>query len=252
VRLITQPLSDEDDLSSRLLRNSVLASLAPADLDALAGEMKIVALTRGQTTNQFDQELRHVDFPLDAMVSIMATFASGSTCEVAFVGREGFVEADAALMYDEVARTTVCQIPGTVARIRADAFAEKLRSLPSLDRAVRRSLRMRLYITEQIAACNLRHTVTERLARWLLTTSDQMQRPQVALTQETFAIMLGVRRAGVSEAATALQRLGAVRIERAAINVVDRATLRASACECYDAIHGVMQRAAVPMGSDAG
>jgi CRP-like cAMP-binding protein len=110
---------------------------------------------------------------------------------------------------------------------------------------------MRLYITEQIAACNLRHTVTERLARWLLTTSEQMQRPQVALTQETFAVMLGVRRAGVSEAATALQRQGAVKIERAAIGVVDRAALRAASCECYDAIHTVMQRAAVPMGSDA-
>ncbi len=251
LRLISRSLPEEAASSSRLLRNNVLASLEPADFDVLADDLQIVALARGQTTNQFDQSLRNVDFPLDAMVSIMATFSSGATCEVAFVGREGFVEADAALTYDQVARTTVCQIPGTAARIRADVFAARLAELPSLDRAVRRSLRMRLYITEQIAACNLRHTVTERLARWLLTTSDQMERPQVSLTQETFAVMLGVRRAGVSEAATALRRLGAVKIERAAITVVDRATLRESSCECYDAIRGVMQQASVPLGPGA-
>jgi len=91
-------MADEGDLPSRLLQNSILASLSPADLDALAADLKIMTLMRGETTNQFDQELRTVDFPLDAMVSVMATFTTGAACEVAFVDREGFVEADAARM----------------------------------------------------------------------------------------------------------------------------------------------------------
>jgi CRP-like cAMP-binding protein len=85
--------------------------------------------------------------------------------------------------------------------------------------------------------------VVQRLARWLLTTTDRMGRTQLALTQESFAIMLGVRRAGVSEAASALQRLGAIRVERAAITVVDRAALVTAACECYESIRLVTERA---------
>jgi CRP-like cAMP-binding protein len=181
------------------------------------------------------------------MISVMATFASGTSCEVAFVGREGFAESDAAFESSTNGRTTVCQIPGTVARMRADAFAEKLGALPAFDRLIRRSLRARMYITEQIAACNLRHTVTERFARWLLTTSEQLGRDQIGLTQETFAVMLGVRRAGVSEAASELRRRGAINGGRAAITIVDRDALRAAGCECYDVMRSAMAAATDPV-----
>jgi len=227
-------MSTNDDVMSPLRRNAILAALPLTDLADLTPHLRIVALARGEITNQADGRIGFVDFPLDAMISVMATFSSGSSCEVAFVGREGFVEADAALTFGAAARTTICQIPGTVARLRADLFAEQLAERPALDRLIRRSLRSRLYITEQIAACNLRHTVTERLARWLLTTSDGIGSDRVALTQETFAVMLGVRRAGVSEAAAALARRGAVKLGRAAITVADRSALRAAGCECYD------------------
>jgi CRP-like cAMP-binding protein len=235
----------DDDVASPLLRNAILAALAPGDLEELSQHFRLVALARGQVTNLVDGRIGHVDFPIDAMVSVMATFASGSSCEVAFVGREGFVEADAALTFEAAARTTICQIPGTVARIRADIFADQLIERPALDRLIRRSLRSRLYITEQIAACNLRHTVTERLARWLLTTSDGIGSDRVALTQETFAVMLGVRRAGVSEAAATLARKGAVTLGRAAITVADRAALRDAGCECYDVMRPIVSGASL-------
>jgi CRP-like cAMP-binding protein len=233
----------DDDLESPLLRNAILAALPPEDLEELASHLRVVTLTRAQTTNLADGRIGNVDFPLSAMISVMATFSSGTSCEVAFVGREGFVEADAALTFGAAARTTICQIPGTVARMRADVFAEQLVERPALDRLVRRSLRSRLYITEQIAACNLRHTVTERLARWLLTTSDGIGSDRVALTQETFAVMLGVRRAGVSEAAAALARKGAVTLGRAAITVADRGALREAGCECYDVMSPIVSGA---------
>jgi hypothetical protein len=229
-----------DDAFSPLRSNAILAALPTDDFNALAPHLRVVPVTRGEATNQADGAVRHVDFPLEAMISIMATFTNGISCEVAFVGREGFVEADAALSYGAVGRTTVCQIPGTVARISAEVFASNLTQRPALDRLIRRSLRSRLYITEQIAACNLRHSVSERLARWLLTTSDCIGSDRVALTQETFAVMLGVRRAGVSEAAAALQRRGAVTLARAAITVADRSALREAGCECYDAMSAIV------------
>jgi CRP-like cAMP-binding protein len=230
----------DDDSASPLRRNAIFNALPPAELADLIPHLRIVSLTRGQVTNTADGRIGNVDFPLGAMISVMATFSSGSSCEVAFVGREGFVEADAALTFGAAARMTVVQIAGTVARLRSDVFTDKLIELPRLDRLVRRSLRSRLYITEQIAACNLRHTVTERLARWLLTTSDGIGSDRVGLTQETFAVMLGVRRAGVSEAAAALARRGAVRLGRAAITVADRDELRAAGCECYDAMRPIV------------
>jgi CRP-like cAMP-binding protein len=239
----------DDDSTSPLRRNAILAGLPAADLEDLTPHLRIVPLTRGQVTNMADGRIGYVDFPLDAMISVMATFSTGNSCEVAFVGREGFVEADAALTFGAAARMTVCQIAGTVARMRADVFAAQLAERPVLDRLIRRSLRSRLYITEQIAACNLRHTVTERLARWLLTTSDGIGNDRVALTQETFAVMLGVRRAGVSEAAAALARKGAVTLGRAAITVADRAALRAAGCECYDMMSPIVSGALLADGA---
>ena len=247
--LISEQAETTDDASSFRI-NEIFAALPAADLAALSEHLRIVSLSRGQITNHVDQPIHHVDFPLDAMISVMATFANGTTCELAFVGREGFVEADAALAGDVALRTTICQIPGTVARIRLDAFREALETMPPFRRIVQRSLRSRLNITEQISSCNLKHTVTDRFARWLLTTSDQLQRDRINLTQESFAVMLGVRRAGVSESAAALQRLGAIRVERAAITIVDRAALAGATCECYDAIRTAMERTFEPVGAD--
>ena len=241
----------DDDSSSPLRRNAILAALPAADFDALAQQLRIVSLTRNEVTNLAEPRTGFVDFPLDAMISVMASFSSGSSCEVAFIGREGFVEADAALTFGAAARTTICQIPGNVARLRADVFAAELNDRPTFDRLIRRSLRSRLYVTEQIAACNLRHTVTERLARWLLTTSESIRSGRVALTQETFAVMLGVRRAGVSEAAAELARKGAVTLGRAAITIADRAALRAAGCECYDAMRPIIM-GTVLAGDSAG
>jgi CRP-like cAMP-binding protein len=241
-RLVTRPLA-ADDLASPLRGNAILAALPAPDLAQLAEHVRVVALARGTVTTPAGQPVRHVDFPLDAMISVMATFANGTTSEVAFIGREGFAESDAAFAFGTAGRTMICQIPGTVARMRADVFAEKLVALPAFDRLIRRSLRARMYVTEQIAACNRRHTVTERFARWLLTTSDQMGSDQIALTQETFAVMLGVRRAGVSEAASELRRRGAITGGRAAITISDRNALRAAGCECYDAIRTALSTA---------
>jgi CRP-like cAMP-binding protein len=240
--LVTRPLV-AGDRASPLRGNAILAALPASELAQIADHMRIVALARGVVTNPADQPVRHVDFPLDAMISVMATFANGTTSEVAFIGREGFAEPGAAFAFGTAGRTTVCQIPGAIARMRADVFAEKIAALPAFDRLIRRSLRARMYVTEQIAACNLRHTVTERFARWLLTTSDQVGRDQIALTQETLAVMLGVRRAGVSEAASELRRLGAITGGRAAITILDRDALRAAGCECYDVMRTALSAA---------
>jgi sulfite reductase beta subunit-like hemoprotein len=100
---------------------------------------------------------------------------------------------------------------------------------------MRRNVRATLFSAQQFAACNVKHSILQRCARWLSMTQDRVERGGFVLTHEFLAIMLGVRRASVSEAAEALQTLGAITYQRGAVAVVDRALLNAAACECYEA-----------------
>jgi CRP-like cAMP-binding protein len=99
---------------------------------------------------------------------------------------------------------------------------------------MRHNVRATLFSAQQFAACNTKHTVLQRCARWLAMTADRVGSPQFSLTHDFLAIMLGVRRAGVSEAADALHRLGAIEYRRGVVNVLNASLLRGTACECYE------------------
>jgi CRP-like cAMP-binding protein len=100
---------------------------------------------------------------------------------------------------------------------------------------MRRNVRGALFSAQQFAACNVKHSILQRCARWLSMTHDRVEGASFVLTHEFLAIMLGVRRASVSEAAEALQTLGAIAYQRGAVVVVDRDLLNGAACECYEA-----------------
>ena len=88
-------------------------------------------------------------------------------------------------------------------------------------------------MTEQLATCNLKHAVIERFARWLLMTRDRLERGEFNVTHEFLAIMLGARRAGVSQAAATLQAAGCIAYRRGVIEILDDDKLARRACECY-------------------
>ena len=87
--------------------------------------------------------------------------------------------------------------------------------------------------TSQAAACNARHNLPERLARWLLMTRDRVDTDHLPVTQEFLSIMLGVRRAGVSLGANTLQSGGLIRQSRGRITIIDQAGLKDASCDCY-------------------
>ncbi len=213
--------------------NRLLGALSRAVRERIATVVDVVALERQQYTNRYNAPMRTVDFPIDAIMSVVATLANGSTVEVATIGCEGFVEVDAALASRIAHRTSFCQVPGHVARIPIDAFQAELASNAEFRTLVMRAVRARAFLTEQLATCNLKHTVIERFARWLLMTRDRLHRSEFKVTHEFLAMMLGARRAGVSQAAATLQAAGCITYRRGLIQILDHDALTRRACECY-------------------
>ena len=177
--------------------------------------------------------MANVDFPVSALMSVMGLLQNGVTYEVASVGTEGFVEVDAALESDVSLRSAACQFPGEAVRMSLKDFQQALTWSRTFAYAVRRAVRARIFITEQTQICNLRHTVPQRLSRWLLVASERLARQEFSVTHEFLATILGVRRAAVTIALAQLQGAGAVRQRRGIIAINDPNRLADNTCECY-------------------
>ena len=215
--------------------NRLLDALPPSDRVDLEADLEIITIAAHKFTNSVGGVVGHVDFPIDAVLSVVATLENGDTIEVGTVGSEGFVESDAALGSPLSQRTSFCQVRGTVGRMTIGRFEARMATSGSFARLMRRNVRAALFSAQQFAACNVKHSILQRCARWLSMTEDRVGKATFTLTHEFLAIMLGVRRASVSEAADALQTMGAITYRRGAVSVVDRELLNATACECYEA-----------------
>jgi len=222
--------------------NRLLASLtviAPADAAWLAARLEPATLDIGQVIGAAGEPFLHVYFPETAVFSVIARMADGAAVEVGTVGNEGMAGVAVFLDAEASANETLAQIPGAALRIDSAAFVAGLDSRPELRRLLNRYTQAYLTQVAQTAACNGLHGLDARCARWLLMTHDRVDEAEhFPLTQEYLAIMLGVRRGGVSVAASALRDAGLIRYSRGAIQVLDRPGLEAAACECY----GVVRR----------
>jgi CRP-like cAMP-binding protein len=221
--------------------NSVIDALPESARRAVVPFVKRVMLERGVVTTVAGDPLGHVDFPVDAVVTVMATTPSGRTVELAAIGSEGYVETDALLQATVASRSAVCRFSGAVLRMPIDDFQNALREQPHFGDAVRRATHARFFVTEQAVLCNVHHSMDQRLARWLLIARDRSGRDHFKVTQAELATVLGVRRAGISLTVARLRRAGAITSERGGVVVADYGRLLEESCECYglmrEAIH---------------
>jgi len=216
-----------------------LAVLAPSDAAWIATQIEPVELDIGQLIARAGEPFGHVYFPETAVLSIISRMADGTAVEVGTVGNEGMAGVGVFLGADVSVNETVAQIPGTAGRIESTRFVDGAATRPELRRLLNRYTEAYLTQVAQTAACNRLHGIEARCARWLLMTHDRVgEAERFPLTQEYLAIMLGVRRGGVSLAAGTLRDAGLIRYSRGAIRVVDRAGLETAACECY----GIVRR----------
>lgn len=218
-----------------LTGNRLLDALSAADLATIEHDITVVPVRAHETTHSVGQALRWVDFPIDAVLSVVVTLKNGDTVEVGTVGNEGFVESDAALESAFSSRTSFCQVRGNVGRMSVERFGERMESSVTFARSMRHNVRAMLYTAQQFTVCNVKHNVLQRCARWFAMTADRVGRSEFTLTHDFLAIMLGAQRSVVTEAVDALEDLGAIVYRRGAVAIVDTGVLMDAVCECYEA-----------------
>jgi CRP-like cAMP-binding protein len=192
----------------------------------------VVELSFGDTVAEAGREIAYVYLPTTGYLSIMRPI-DADQIEVALAGSEGMFGWSLALETDVSEVRAYVQGAGTALRMTPAAFKRQMGLSAALRTTVARYTGVLMTQFAQTAGCNRFHVVEERLARWLLTTSDRAHSHTFRVTQEFLAMMLGVRRAGVTEAAGRLQARGHVRYRRGEIVIKDRAGLESAACSCY-------------------
>lgn len=224
-------------------RNHLLATLVPAALEALGPHLSgPVELAQGQTLHQRGHPIADVFFLEAGLASLIVGTMDGDV-EVALAGREGLVGAAVLLDPEAVAvHQAFIQIPGSAWRVPSAALCRAVEQSPALRQHLLLYVHAIMAQSGQAAACNARHSVPQRLARWLLMAHDRVDGDELALRQEAVSLMLGVRREGVSLAAGALQAAGLIRQSRGRITVLDRPGLEAAACDCYRVLRAGQDR----------
>jgi CRP-like cAMP-binding protein len=220
-------------------RNRLLAALPSDDFARLWPRLEAVELPLRQVLHAPGKPIATVYFPETGWLSLLAYMEDGDAAEVGVIGREGFVGLPVLHGTDQEDVETMVQCPGTALRMDVQAFREALEHLPSLRSLLLRYAQVHHGQVVRTAACNGRHHIDQRLARWLLMAHDRAEGDDFPMTHEFLSMMLGVRRAGVTVSAGTLQKVGHIQYGRGRITITDRPGLESAACECY----GVVRRA---------
>ncbi len=215
--------------------NRLLSALPPAEMSRLHPLLTRVRWVNGQGLHEAGGRIEHVFFVEEGFASMIAqTNDAGKVAEVGLIGREGMVGFPILLSQEAASyNQTVVQMPGSALRMSASALRDSLDILPVLRRLLFQALEVSMAQLAQTAACNSQHSLSHRLARWLLMAHDRVDGDELALTQKFLAAMLGVRRAGVTRAIGSLQMAGLVRQGRGRVIICDRPGLKDAACDCY-------------------
>jgi CRP-like cAMP-binding protein len=224
------------------VRNRLLGRLPAEDFRRLRQRLERVDFKARSPLYEPRVPFAHVYFPETGVGSIVTVLDDGTETEVATVGQEGMLGLPAFLGAALAPHKVFWQVPGTAWRLPVEALRGEKRRAGALSEAL--GLYAQAFFTQlaQAATCHRRHQVQQRCIWWLLNTHDRVEGDEFELTQEFLAKMLGVRRAGVTVVAGALQRAGLIRYARGWIGILDREGLEAASCECYRLVREEFER----------
>ena len=215
--------------------NKILATLNEADYQSFFSQLESVSLVQGEVIYEAEEPINYVYFPETAVFSMLSTMEDGRTVEVGPVGHEGLVGLRVFLGADRSLDQVIVHVAGSAKRLRASLFKAAVGEGGAMADKLKRYTQMLLAMTARSGACNKVHSTEQQLARWLLAMCDYVGE-DLALTHDLIALTLGVRRAGVSEAANGFRNAGVIDYRRGHMHIVDHSGLEALACECYAAI----------------
>ena len=216
--------------------NQLIDALPEAEREQLAPMLERVRVEVGAVLYEPGQPMRFIYFPDDAVVSMLAVAGGRMTLEVGLVGREGMLGATVALGHGESQVRAVVQREGALSRLDAARFREEFTHNAHLQSLLHRYTDTLLAQAIQIAVCSRFHVLEARLARSLLVTRDRLGSDKFHLTHEFLAHALGVRRVGVTKAASALQAQGLINYSRGNIEILDPGRLAEVSCQCYEIV----------------
>jgi hypothetical protein len=214
-------------------KNRLLEALPRPDREHLLAGCVQVALTVRDVLCEPDQRFRHVFFPTVGFISLIVADGSKAALEVGLVGDEGMLGSSLALGVNVTPQRALVQGSGVAWRMSAARFRRELDRCLPLRRMLHRNVYVKSRQLAQTAVCTRFHLVDARLARWLLMTSDRAHSDRFYITQEFISSMLGVRRAGVNQAAGLLQERNLISYSRGNLEILDHRGLQADACACY-------------------
>lgn len=218
---------------SSAIENHILRCLPPSEYERIYPHLQHVELSHSEVLYEADQTIHSVYFPSFAIVSLIAQDTTGQSVEVGVVGFEGVVGVSTAFSVEKSPFRIVVQFPSSAVRMSVRAFRDEFTRSGVLHDLVLRYAHSLLLHTSHLALCNRLHSLSERLAKWLLMSYDRCKCLELPFTHEFIALMLGVRRAGVTEAAIILQTEGYIKYRRGQITILDKEGLEEHTCECY-------------------
>jgi CRP-like cAMP-binding protein len=223
-------------------QNRILAALPADEYARLLPFLEFVSLPLGQTIYEPRSAVTHLYFPTTSIVAPIYAVENGASVRLAIIGNEGVTGTSFLLGGGGTPSGIVVQSDGCGYRMKANTAKKEFESGGHLQHAVLRYTQALLTQTAQNAVCNRHHKIEQQLCRFLLMTLDRLPTEEMRMTHEQIAVMLGVRRESVTQAALKLQMIGAIRYSRGHITVLDREELENAVCECYEVVNEEYER----------
>ncbi len=227
-------------------QNRILAALPTDVYERLLPELELVHMKLGHSLYESGEQLRHVYFPVEGIVSLLYVTQGGHSAELALVGSDGMIGISLFMGGETTPNRAIVQSACRAYRLPAGVLKDSFAEGGPMQLTLLKYTQALITQISQTAVCNLHHSLDQQLCRWLLLSLDRLPENTLQMTQELIANMLGVRRQGVTESAGKLEREGLITYSRGLITVLDRPGLERRACECYTVVKRETERLLPP------